>query len=118
MTNHDPSHHLNQAYLLLLPFTSFVSVPLYSCSYAYTHPTGTLTHDGIHRVLKLEGSKMNKVADFFVREMASAVPVVPSVIFSSVDKVQCCSMIVLTFITFHESWFAIDVTGYLQYSVK
>ena len=49
--------------------------------------TGTLTHDGVHRVLKLEASKMNKVADFFVREMASAVPVVPSVIFSSSDKV-------------------------------
>ena len=57
---------------------------------------GTLDHEGVHRVLKIEPSKMSKVADFFVREMATAVPVVPSVIFSSIEKV-CLSFLNMSF---------------------
>ena len=47
---------------------------------------GTLTADGVHRVLKLDAAKTAKIADFFVREMAVAVPIVPSVIFAPVEK--------------------------------
>ena len=46
------------------------------CREAYRN--GTLTADGVRRVLKLDPNKMGKIADFFVREIAEAVPRVPA----------------------------------------
>ena len=45
------------------------------CREAYRN--GTLTTEGVRRVLKLDPNKMGKIADFFVREIAEAVPRVP-----------------------------------------
>ena len=79
--------------LLLLCFNCIVKYPfLYYAKQHNTSPyytlllctyyreayrNGTLTSEGVRRVLKLDPNKMGKIADFFVREIAEAVPRVP-----------------------------------------
>ena len=46
--------------------------------YREAYRNGTLTTEGVRRVLKLDPNKMGKIADFFVREIAEAVPRVPA----------------------------------------
>ena len=63
-----------------LPPSSPPSLPLSTLpSLREAYRNGTLTSEGVRRVLKLEPNKMGKIADFFVREISEAVPRAPLV---------------------------------------
>ena len=51
-----------------------------TCTYSEAYRNGTLTTEGVKRVLRLDPYKMGKIAYFFVREISEAVPRAPIVI--------------------------------------
>jgi hypothetical protein len=65
-------------FALSLPLSPFPSLHL-SPYPREAYRNGTLTTEGVRRVLKLEPNKMGKIADFFVREISEAVPRAPLV---------------------------------------
>ena len=74
-------------YLFLIYLFTHLSFSLYlylrtcmTCTYSEAYRNGTLTTEGVKRVLRLDPYKMGKIADFFVREISEAVPRTPIVI--------------------------------------
>ena len=72
------SHSLPLSFSLSfsLPFSFSLSLPN-STAISEAYRNGTLTTEGVRRVLRLNPSKMGKIADFFVREIAEAIPRAP-----------------------------------------
>ena len=57
-----------------------------TCTYSEAYRNGTLTTEGVKRVLRLDPYKMGKIADFFVREISEAVPRTP-IVFQEKEKI-------------------------------
>lgn len=56
---------------------TLISLIRYKIKHREAFRNGTLSTEGVRRVLKLEPNKMGRVADFFVREISEATPRAP-----------------------------------------